>query len=255
MTEFEQVLEECLRDLEQGASTLDQCLSRHPKHAQQLRPVLLTDAYLEHARETRPSAAFKARVRARLTRDMQAYPRGRAGFNFAFLRLAMSFALIVLALLLTGTVYAQGALPGDLLYSWKLASENVWRAVSRDPVGTDLAIAQRRVDELIAVGNDPALRSQALEEYLKVAARLRSETDAENQLRILLELDSQAEELNQSGIPIPRPEQEVVPQLDVPTLIVPVTPEIPVSTPELPQVNPTDLPQIVPTVQVPPLIP
>ena len=38
--EFEQVLEQCLDDLEGGASTVDECLRRHSEHAAQLQPVL-----------------------------------------------------------------------------------------------------------------------------------------------------------------------------------------------------------------------
>ncbi len=275
MTEFEKVLQECLRDLERGASNLDECLNRHPRHALQLKPVLLTHMVLEHAREARPSPAFKARVRARLTREMRAHPRKPIPLNFLFMRLATSLAVIVLTLLVTWTVYAQSALPGDAFYAWKLKSENVWRAVSPDPVGTDLAIADRRVDELIAVSRHPALYSQTLEAYLDVTARLKSELNTENEARILPALDSQIKELNSSGILVPPPDQEVLPPSVEPTPIVTVTP-LPSLTPEIPQVSPisaastetplpimetlpvdpTDLPEVVPTIQdLPEIVP
>ena len=64
MTEFEQVLDECLDDLEQGASKVDECLARHPKHAAQLKPILLLAEGLEQGRAVEPSPAFKARTRA-----------------------------------------------------------------------------------------------------------------------------------------------------------------------------------------------
>jgi len=249
MTEFEKILEQCLLDLEMGIANVDECISRYPGHAPQLGPVLLTHTSLERLGEARPSAAFKARVRAKLTQQMKAYPRKSSRFNFAFMRLAVNLAVIVVALLAAGTAYAQSTLPGDTFYSWKLASENAWRAVSSDPVGTDLAIAERRVDELIAVGNDPALSSQALEAYLEVTARLKSEMDAANEARILQALDSQIEELNESGIPVPQIiDEEVLPQLDEPspTLVEPVMTLPPVT--EIPQVNPTSLaPAVVPT--------
>ena len=276
MTEFEKILEQCLLDLELGASNVDECLSRHPGHALQLRPVLLTHTSLERFGEARPSAAFKARVRARLTQQMQAHPRRRSSrFNFAFMRLAANFAVIMLALVVAGTAYAQSALPGDTLYEWKLVSENVWRAVSSDPVSTDLAIADRRMNELIAVGHDPVLYSQALGAYLEVAARLKSEMDAENEARILQALDSQVEELKESGISVPQIiDEEVLPQVDeiLPTLVAPIATvlpltEIPQVNPtsqapaeatsiasEVPQSNPTPLPNIVPTVQALPSI-
>jgi hypothetical protein len=252
MTEFEKVLQECLHDLERGVSNVDDCLDRYPGHARQLEPILLTSTHLARAGTARPSNAFKARVRTKLIQQMRAHPRQRkaAGSGFMFARWAMGLAVVLLALLTAGTVYAQGALPGEAFYAWKLASENVWRAISPDPVKTDLAIAEHRVDELIAVSDDPVLYSQALEAYLEVAARLKSQVNAENETHILAVLDTQVEELNQSGILLPQPDQEVLPSSDEPTL-VPATP-IPVLT--TPQVDSTDLPQIIPTRQAPPEI-
>jgi len=272
MTEFEKVLEQCLRDLERGAANIDECLSRHPKHALQLEPVLLTAEYLIQGREARPSAAFKSRVRGKLLQQMHAHPHKSTQFNFIFMRFATNLAAILLALVVAGTVYAQSALPGEAFYDWKLASENTWRAVSPDPVGTDLAIADRRVDELIAVSNDPVLHSQALNAYLEVVARLQSELGTENDARILQALDSQTEELNNSGILFPQLDQDVLPRFDEPTPTPIATPaflpEIPQVNPtssnptpsnptaipplltEVPQINPTDVPNIVPTIQI-----
>jgi hypothetical protein len=254
MKEFEKVLQECLHDLEQGASNVDDCLYRHPQHAGQLEPILLTSTYLARAGTARPSNAFKARVRTRLIQQLRAHPRARKASRsgFMFMRMAVGLAVVLLALLTAGTVYAQGALPGEAFYAWKLASENAWRAISADPVKTDFAIAERRVDELIAVSDDPILYPQALEAYLEVAARLKSEIDAETEAHILEVLDSQVEELNQSGILLPQLDPEVSPPSEEPTL-APATPLPILRTPE---VNPTDLPQIVPTIpEAPEIVP
>jgi hypothetical protein len=282
MTEFEKVLEQCLRDLEQGVANIDECLRRYPNHALQLEPVLLTAEYLIHGREARPSAAFKSRVRNKVIQQIHARPEKNTQFNFGFMRFAATLAAIMLALLVTGTAYAQSALPGEAFYDWKLASENMWRAVSPDPVGTDLAIADRRVDELIAVNNNPVLYSQALDAYLEVVARLQSELGTGNYARILRALDSQIEELSKSGILLPQLDQphqgeDVLPQFDEPTPTPSATPallpEIPQVSPtssnptvippptviapiltEIPPVIPTDVPNIVPTIQVLPEI-
>jgi len=281
MTEFENILEQCLLDLEMGIANVDECISRYPKHAPELGSVLLTHTSLERLGEAGPSAAFKARVRAKLTQQMQTHPRKSRRFNFTFMRLATNFAVISLVLLGAGTAYAQSALPGDTLYDWKLISENAWRAVSSDPVRTDLAIAERRMDELIAIGDNAQLYSQALDAYLEVAARLKSEINAENEALILQTLESQLEALKESGIPVPQNiDEEVLPQIDeiMPTLVAPirtllpsteipqVNETLPTSTPsapevippiltKLPPVNPTDLPEVIPTVRVPPVIP
>ena len=251
MSEFENVLQMCLRDIEQGESNAEECLRRHPEHAAQLEPILLTSAYLARGREAQLSSAFKARVRTRLVQQMHAHPRRRPRPNFLFMRLAASLAAVLLALLAAGTVYAQRALPGESFYAWKVASENAWRMVSPDLLGTDLAIAERRLDELVAVRNDPALQAQTLAAYLQVTARLRSEVDTTNAARILAVLDAQAEELNQLGILPEETLPNVVPQFDGPTA-TPATTPLPVL--ETPQVNPTELPQIVPTVEVVPEI-
>ena len=275
MTEFEKILEQCLVELEGGASNVSECLSRYPGHASQLEPVLLTHTSLVGIGNAQPSAAFKARVRAKLTQQMQAHPRKSNRFNFAFMRLATNFAIVLMIFLTAGTAYAQRALPGDSFYEWKLLSENAWRAVSSDPVATDLVIAERRMNELIAVSSDPALHTQALEAYLEVATRLRSETNAENEALILQTLNSQVEELNESGIVVPGIiDEHALPQIDeiVPTLVAPITtllsqteisqatrtPAASVDTTpivsEVPQVNPTTLPNIVPTVQALPSV-
>jgi len=255
MTEFETALQECLHDVEQGNSSVDECLMRYPNYARQLEPVLLTSAYLQHGREARPSVAFKARVRTKLVQQMYAHPRKPRRSNFVFMRVAVSLAALVLALLIAGTAYAQGVLPGNALYPWKLVSENAWRTVSSDPVETDLAIAERRMDELIAVRNHPVLYSQVLEAYLEVTDRLKSEINAENEARILAVLDSQIKELNQSGVLPEQPNQNILPQFEEPTLTPTAAPTAtPLPILVTPRVNPTDLPNIVLTIQVPPEI-
>jgi len=252
MTEFEKVLQECLHNLEQGASSVDDCLRRHPNHASQLEPVLLTSMYLQRGGEARVSDAFKMRVRTKLIQQMNAHPRRPAQRGFTLVRLATGLAVGLLALLATGTVYAQSALPGSLFYAWKLASEHALRAVSPDPVRTDLMLAERRMDELIAVREDPTLSAQALGAYLEAAERLRAEADAENEVRILAVLDSQMEELNQSGIVLPGTDPEIPPPSEAPTLppaAIPTATPLPIL--ETPRVVPTDLPQILPTIEAP----
>jgi len=292
MTEFENVLQECLLSLERGDSDIEECLRRYPSYAVQLAPVLLTSVDLERGTLARPSAAFKARVRGRLIEEMRAHPRKSVRFNFVWMRMATSFAVMLLALVIAGSVYAQGILPGNPFYRWKLASENIWRLVSPDPVATDLAIAGRRADELLAIGNSPELRAQALEQYLEVVNRLELEMNTNNEARIQTILDSQIEELNESGIILPELNETFLPGVEEPTVlptealqVIPqVNPTLPVPTissdivleptqsnsdvfptiiptvnpvtvPKPTQVNSDVLPTVIPTVKVPSLLP
>ena len=261
MSDFENVLQECLQDLEQGAVNVEDCLRRFPKHAAELEPVLLTSVYFARGREARLSSAFETRVRARLLQEMRAHPRKTARPSFLFLRLTASLTVMMFALLAAGTVYAQRALPGESFYAWKLTSENLWRMVYPDPVEADLVIAERRLAELIAVQNDPVLQAQMLAAYLQVTDRLRALAAVANETRILAVLDTQAEQLSQLGIlpeelPLEESAPNVVPTNAVPTLEVPTL--APANTPlpsvETPQVNPTELPEIVPTVEILPEI-
>jgi hypothetical protein len=161
-----------------------------------------------------------------------------------------------------------------LFHGWKLASEQAWRMVSSDPVGTDIAIAERRLDELIAVQHDPLLQSAALNAYLEAAARLTSEMDTVNQERIQSSLVSQRERLLNIGILVPGIEGEVPAEIPVPGIEVetptgildipsvlptPTTPTLAIPTPELPPslpiIDPTQLPDLVPDIDITPLLP
>jgi len=243
MSDFEQVLEKCLDELASGASGLDECLARHPEHAAQLRPLLLAAARVEMGSDVRPSAAFKARTRAKLTLHMQAHPRRRVTSGLMFWRLASVLVVLVLAFLVTGTVYAQSAMPGDPLYDWKLVSERLWRRVSPNPVSTDLTIANRRIGEMNVVVDDPARRARALEGYHEVVNRLEDEFDAETLDSILPPIDS----FDYPELVLPT----ITPTLDGMTPF-PEDPEI-IST-KAPGEPPTKEPKIIPTIEIPPPI-
>jgi len=247
MTDFDKILDDCLNNLASGASSVDECLLRYPQHASLLEPLLRTAVRLEQGRALKPSVAFKARTRAKLTQHMQANPSRKVSrAPFMFWKFATSFAVILLALLITGTAYAQSANPGDSFYSWKIASELVWRAVSPDPVRTDINIANRRIDEMNKFPNDPVRWAEAWEGYLEVVTRLESELDADTLKSILpIELEQEPIEVPQQPVSTP-----TVPMIEIPTQ----TPEgtiIPL--PSLPEPN-QPIPRIIPTIQIPPPI-
>lgn len=248
MTELDQILNVCLDEIESGASTLDECLKRHPEHAAQLEPLLRAAIRLERGRAVQPSTAFKARTRAKLTQHMQANPRkGMARTPFMFWKFATSLAVIILALLITGTAYAQTTSPGDSFYSWKLASERVWRAISPDPIQTDIGIANRRITEMNKFANDPLRKAEALEGYLEVVTRLQAELDAETLERILPIIEPDQETIDESQQPEPTP---TISLTETPTQ-EPEGTAIPL--PPLPSPNPP-VPKIIPTIQIPPPI-
>lgn len=224
MTDFDQVLADCLDELASGASSLDECLARYPEHAAQLRPLLQTAARFERGRSLKPSAAFRARGRAKLAKHMKDHPRPKQSNSIVW-RFTFSLAALTLAFLVSGTAFAQKALPGDSMYPWKRSSEKVWRAVTLDPLGTDLILSQRRAFELSKVFQDPDKSTRAIEDYEQTLHSLRSRQDADSHSRIYPVLVGQQELLKSlgvsdpvldellSGINIPPPEQELAPPL------------------------------------------
>jgi hypothetical protein len=149
------------------------------------------------------------------------------------MRLAASLTVIMLALLTAGTAYAQSALPGDLFYEWKLASELVWRAVSPNPVAADIAIVNRRIEEMNAVAEDPVRYARALEGYFEAVDRLRSELDAETLERILSPVMESIEDAVQPAS-TPSPDATATPPPEIVGTPLPPLPEIIPTIPPLP---------------------
>ena len=255
MSDFEFVLDECLTQLASGASSLDEILARHPEDAAQLKPLLQTAMRFESAQTIIPSPVFKARARGQLTNYMKAHSRRKSWRMMPIWRVAFSAAVFMIALLLTGTAFAQSALPGQVLYAWKLSSENIWRALAPNPVGVDLSLANRRVDEMIAVVGDSSQEAQALNGYLIVLARLKSESNAQSEDQILDVLKLQQAKLLQSGITVPELNQTLVPSSSIPSspTTVPVPPNL--APTSVYKSVPSLLPKTIPTVKIPPLHP
>lgn len=241
MTDFELVLDDCLNRLTSGAATLDECLRRYPDQAAQLRPLLQTALRFDVARDVRPSSAFRARARGQLTNYMKAHPHRRPRVASSVWRAVVSLAVLVMAFLITGTAFAQSALPGQALYAWKLSSERVWRAVAPDRTAVDVTLADRRADEMAAVAADPAREAQARQGYLEVLARLKSESDPQRSAPILKALKSQQAKFSAAGISVPELDHYLEP-FD----LAPSTP-----APVLPGIAPTVLPETKPTPPVP----
>ncbi len=199
--ELEAILETCIEDIAEGEASPEDCLIRYPQYADEMEPILLTAAYLRNAKDVKPSPFLRGRIRAELKYAIKNDPpRGKN--PIFFWRMALNFAVLLFALLMTNTVFAQGALPGDSLYNWKLTSERVWRMVSADPLGTDLQLSNRRINEYVAVGNDETRRARVLVSYNELLTHFKSEANNNDQQRILVVLRSQQDSLHKVGLSI-----------------------------------------------------
>lgn len=201
--DFELILDTCVNQIEAGESSVDQCLARYPEYAAQLKPLLKAATKLAGVREVIPDPAYKARARSQLNVYMQQHPQRRRVSPILW-RFSIGFVTVMLLFLASGTAFAQGAHPGDTLYNWKRTSEQVWRMTSPDQLGVDLALADRRVNELLwaSESGDGLKRERAIENYKQVLIRFQAVQDPEDQARIWPVLRSQHQRLLEAGVSV-----------------------------------------------------
>ena len=200
MTSFQYILEECLTALSNDTATVDECLARYPQYAEQLKPLLGTIRYLKLGRSVKPSLAFKSYSRVHLTQHLHFNPR-RSQWSQFFWRITTTFAVLMATLLVTGTVHAQTVLPGDNFYSWKRASEEVWRVLSINSINADIALSERRLNEWVAVADDPKLSSEAMLDYFEELDRLKQRDSVELHNFIAPVIQTHHEILDDAGLP------------------------------------------------------
>lgn len=201
MKDFQATLRECLKNIEDGSASVEECLVRHPEHAEQLKPLLHTVHLLNRGRNIKPSSTFHAYTRAALIQYARTHPRrGRVGMPM-LRRAALTISILIAALFVTGTVNAQTALPGEADYPIKLASEQVWRVLTFNTIDVNISITGRRLQEWIAVSHDPALSARAMNNYLNALSTLESVQDVRTMQQILPALRVQQAMLKQAGLP------------------------------------------------------
>jgi len=174
MTNINNVLEDCLARIERGELSAEECLKLHPEQSAELRPLLAAASKLAPLKDLKVRSEFRVLNRSRLLQHMADHPRRNSGWSSSLaLRYGLGVAALTLAFVGAGTALAQQALPGDALYRWKLASEQLWRSVQRDRVEADLALADRRVHELDAVRGFTNLEEIGMGEYAGLLQELR----------------------------------------------------------------------------------
>ena len=203
MNNFDEILEQSLDKLASGESTVEEILARNPTEAPELEPYLRSAEMLRRGRDVAPSPFFAARLRSNLMQKIEDSRPPERKFPFFFQRMALNVGVLLLMMAFVSTAFAQVALPGDGLYGLKLASENAWRVLTTDPVGTDLELADRRIDEYVAVSRDETRRARVLSGYRDLLVRFQTEKDEQEKARILEALRSQQDDLRKVGLSIP----------------------------------------------------
>lgn len=145
--ESAEILAECLERLERGEE-LEDCLSRYPERAEELRSLLLTALRARDAFALlRPGQEFKERVRARLL----SRPESRRPFT---LKRLVPFLAPLMALIVLGgstVVAASESLPDQPLYPVKLTVEHAQLWLTPGPgrkVELQLKFVEKRLKEM-----------------------------------------------------------------------------------------------------------
>jgi hypothetical protein len=177
LKKFEDILAECIDDIRAGEANTEDCLARYPSLRERLEPLLELAIGIRETPDIRPSSAFKVKARVQLmeyihARAVTERPLSLCNRRTKQLAHRRRFSMIgvVIAIVLAlsaaagGTAYAsQGSLPGDTLYSVKLATEQVRMALPGDDLSKAeraLNLAERRVREMEALAN--SARAQRL---------------------------------------------------------------------------------------------
>jgi hypothetical protein len=200
--DLETILDTCLYQIEEGESSIDECLARYPEHAAQLKPLLLAATKLARGRDVMPDPSYRMRARSQLNVYMQQNPQ-RKRVSPIFWRFSIAFVTVAMLFLASGTAFAQQALPGDALYNWKLTSEHIWRYTYSDQLGYDIVLSNRRMNELLVVSGDEVRRASAIQNYERLLIKFRNAEDADDRARILPVLQAQHQALLEAGVTVP----------------------------------------------------
>lgn len=203
MNDFDEILEQSIDKIASGESTVEEILARNPSDASELEPYLRSAERLQRGRAVMPSPIFASRLRSELMRKIEATPPRVTRLPFVFQRMALNVGVLLLMMAVITTAFAQMALPGESLYGLKIASERVWRTMSIDPLGTDLELANRRVNEYVAVSRDETRRARVLNSYRDLLVRFQTEEDEQERDRIQRALRTQQDDLRKVGLSIP----------------------------------------------------
>ncbi|MEW6569247.1 MAG: hypothetical protein AB1449_14015 [Chloroflexota bacterium] len=211
MSDLSTTLDACLERLAAGEA-IDLILLDHPAFADPLRPLLAAAAAFDRS-ATPPRDSWRAQARRTLLKSMPPRLRRTAIPRQAIWRRVATGAVAgALAFLSVGTAAAQAALPGDALFGWKLTSEQVWRALSAEPLEVELALLERRTEEWIRLRGE-SRQAEAEAHFHEQVMRLELYRDPDQQASIAAALACAFNRLEEAGLPVqlPRPSDEHTP--------------------------------------------
>jgi len=158
--EFNDILDECLERLLVKGGTIEECLASYPEQAVELEPLLQAAVAARKASVIQPRPEFRAKARYQFHSALQAMEPKKSRPFFGWQRRWVTAVTIVLVLLLAGggtVAAASSSMPDGTLYPVKLATEQVWLALTPSSLGKAKVLtklADRRVTEIIYMANE-----------------------------------------------------------------------------------------------------
>ena len=159
--DFDDILNICLDRITRDGDTIEHCLETYPEHAAELTPLLRAAHHVKKASSAEPRPEFQQAAKARFMSALAAKQqsshdnkkkRSLQVWNWQQRWATVAAAIIAILLIGGGTVTASAnSLPGDMLYSVKIATENVREFFTfSDEAKANLYIelAERRVTEV-----------------------------------------------------------------------------------------------------------
>lgn len=178
MWQLDEILDQSLSQIAAGKARVESCLVTYPAMADELEPLLLAAERLRAIPKPEMAPAARAQIEERvlvaaaanpLLRPaarrwpLIALPRWRWGLS------ALTAVVIFVFLMMTTLVTASAdALPGSALYPIKLTAEDAWLWIAPERLepGLRLRLAQRRLDEIVALAEQGEFDESVLDSML-----------------------------------------------------------------------------------------
>lgn len=199
MADLERELDEHLRRTETHPPTEEDPAARTPGTPDEMRRLLGAAARLRRVSSPGPGPGASERIRGRVLAHIRQHPRTARLLRSPSLRPAFALLLAALLVLSAGTAAAQAALPGDLLYGWKLTGEQVARALYPDRLGFDIFLTERRAGDLLAAAGEPE-EAEATQAFAASIRRLIVYASETERARIRLALSDDHARLQAAGL-------------------------------------------------------
>jgi hypothetical protein len=191
-TKLDRILTKCIKAIDDGKWTVEDCLNRYAPYRSELEPMLRVALKLRRARNLQPSDAYRSKAQSRLHTRLQAARRSprlgiskdqkrvwnfwkKLGGTHGVGSLSWALPLLLVSLITAG---AGGVLaysvdhskPGDLLYNLDRAIEKIRIQYENDAqqvVRLHLQFASERLEELneLVEDGDTSELTPALENY------------------------------------------------------------------------------------------